>query len=53
MREEFLQAVEALWPRSTRVARLIEQHDAWLKRKQTRGRSWFDVITDTLDENRR
>jgi hypothetical protein len=47
---EVLQAAERLWPGSTRVAKLIAQHDAWLKKKQTSGRSWYDTITDTLDE---
>jgi hypothetical protein len=49
---KFLDAVEDRWPGSTRIARLIARHDAWLKKKATEdGRSWFDVITDTLDEN--
>jgi hypothetical protein len=48
---KFLDAVEAQWPGSTRIARLIARHDEWLKRKQTNGRSWYDIITDTLDEN--
>jgi hypothetical protein len=48
---KFLDAVEALWPGSTRVARLIEQHDEWLAKKQTDGKSWYDIITSTLDEN--
>jgi hypothetical protein len=48
---KFLDAVEAQWPGSTRIARLIAQHDEWLKSKRTNGRSWYDIITDTLDEN--
>ena len=51
LRTRFLQAAERLWPGSTRIAKLIAQHDAWLKKKQTNGRSWYDIITDTLDEN--
>jgi hypothetical protein len=34
-----------------RIAKLMLQHDAWLKKKQSNGRSWYDIITDTLDEN--
>jgi hypothetical protein len=48
---KFLDAVEVQWPGSTRIARLIAQHDEWLKKKRTNGRSWYDIITDTLDEN--
>jgi hypothetical protein len=33
------------------AARLIEQHDEWLKKKGTNGSSWFNIITSTLDEN--
>ena len=51
LRTKFLDAVEAQWPGSTRIARLIAQHDEWLKKKRTDGRSWYDIITDTLDEN--
>jgi hypothetical protein len=48
----FLDAVEARWPGSTRISRLIARHDEWLKKKKTQdGHSFFDVITDTLDEN--
>jgi hypothetical protein len=47
----FLDEVEALWPGSTEIVRLIERHDVWLKKKQTDGRSWYDLITETLDEN--
>jgi hypothetical protein len=46
-----LDEAEALWPGSTRIARLIEQHDEWLKKKKTGGESWYDIITSTLDEN--
>jgi hypothetical protein len=46
-----LDAVEARWPGATRISRLIAQHDAWLRKKKTDGVSWFDIITDTLDEN--
>jgi hypothetical protein len=45
---KFLDAVEAQWPGSTP---LIAQHDEWLKKKWTDGRTWYDIITDTLDEN--
>jgi hypothetical protein len=51
LRTKFLDAVEAQWPGSTRVARLIAQHDEWLKKKQTNGRSWYDLITDSMNEN--
>jgi hypothetical protein len=51
LRTRFLQAVERLWPGSTRIPKLIAQHDDWLKKKQANGRSWYDIITDTLDEN--
>ena len=50
-RTRFLDAVEARWPGSTRIARLIVQHDEWLKKKRTNGRSWYDLITDSMDEN--
>jgi hypothetical protein len=48
---QFLDAVEDLWPGSTRIARLIAQHGEWLKRKYTNGVSWYDIITSTMDEN--
>ena len=51
LRTRFLQAAERLWPGSTRIAKLMLQHDAWLKKKQSNGRIWYDIITDTLDEN--
>ena len=51
LRTRFLQAAERLWPGSTRVPKLIAQHDAWLKNKRTNGRSWYDIISDTLDQN--
>ena len=51
LRTKFLQAAERLWPGSTRIAKLMLQHDAWLKKKQSNGRSWYEIITDTLDEN--
>jgi hypothetical protein len=51
LRTRFLQAAERLWPGSTRIARLIAQHDEWLKKKKTNGRSWYDIISETLDEN--
>jgi len=47
----FLDAVEARWPGSTRIARLLALHDSWLKKKKTDGVSWYDIITETLDEN--
>jgi hypothetical protein len=50
-RTRFLDEVEALWPGSTRIVRKMAKHDAWLKTKHTNGRSWYDIITDTLDEN--
>ncbi len=53
LRTRFLQAAERLWPGSTGIAKLTLQHDAWLKKKQSNGRSWYDIITDTLDENRK
>jgi hypothetical protein len=48
---QFLNAVEARWPGSTRIARLIARHDEWLKKKYTNGVSWYDIITSTMDEN--
>jgi hypothetical protein len=51
LRTRFLQAVERQWPGSTKIPKLIARHDAWLKKKQTNGRSWYDTITDTLEEN--
>jgi hypothetical protein len=47
----FLDAVEAQWFGSTRIARLVARHDEWLKKKKTDGVSWYDLITQTLDEN--
>jgi hypothetical protein len=52
LRTKFLDAVEDLWPGSTRIARLIERHDEWLKKKKTDGVSWYDLITQTLDDAR-
>ena len=49
LRTKFLDAVEAQWPGSTRIARLIAQHDEWLKKKFTDGRSWYDIISDTME----
>jgi hypothetical protein len=49
LRTKFLDAVEAQWPGSTRIARLIVQHDEWLKRKFTDGRSWYDIISDSME----
>jgi hypothetical protein len=48
LRTKFLDAVEAQWPGSTRIARLIAQHDEWLKKKFTDGFSWYYIITDTM-----
>jgi hypothetical protein len=48
---KFLDAVEGQWPGSTRIQRLIARHDGWLKKKRTDGRSWYDIITENLDEN--
>jgi uncharacterized Zn finger protein (UPF0148 family) len=48
----FLEKAEAFWPalevtlRSKRVADVIQQHDAYLKK-----RGWYDTIVATLDEN--
>jgi hypothetical protein len=53
---EFMETVERLWPGATiqpptpRVAGLIRRHDAWLKTKFTNGVSWFDIITQSMDE---
>jgi hypothetical protein len=50
--QDFLTRAEQLWPgiavtlRSGRVARVIKEHDAYLKR-----RGDYDIITATLDEN--
>jgi hypothetical protein len=52
----FMDTVQALWPGATvqpptpRIARLIAQHDEWLRRKRTDGRSWYDIITESMDE---
>jgi hypothetical protein len=49
---DFWAKAEALWPgaeatlRSGRVARIIKEHDEYLKK-----RGWYDTITATLDEN--
>ena len=49
---DFLKKVEALWPgaevtlRSVRVARVIKEHDEYLKE-----RGDYAIITATLDEN--
>ena len=48
---QFLDAVEAQWPGSTRIARLIARHDEWLKKRRTDGKCWYDIITGTLNEN--
>ena len=50
--QDFLQKAEALWPdaevtlRSARVARVIKEHDEYLKK-----RGDYDIITATLDQN--
>ena len=51
LRTKFLDAVEAQWPGSTRIVRVIAQHDEWLKKKWTAGGTWYDIITACLDEN--
>ena len=50
LRTKFLDEVEARWPGSTRIVRLIQRHDEWLKRKHTDGVSWYDIITDSMDQ---
>jgi hypothetical protein len=30
---------------------VIARHDEWLKRKFTDGRSWYDIISDTMSGN--
>jgi hypothetical protein len=53
---KFMDTCNRLWPGATvqppapRIARLTAQHDEWLKRKQTDGRSWYDIITESMDE---
>jgi hypothetical protein len=53
---EFMETVEQLWPGATiqpptpRTADLIRRHDEWLNRKFTNGISWFDIITQSMDE---
>jgi hypothetical protein len=48
----FMQKIQALWPaaevtlRGARVARVIKEHDEYLKERR-----WYDLITATLDEN--
>jgi hypothetical protein len=49
LRTRFLQAAERLWPGSTRIPKLIAQHDEWLKKKKTNGHSWYDIIGENLD----
>ncbi len=51
----FLGRVRGIWPEATvllksqRAARLIKEHDDWLKEQQTaQGTSWFDIIRSTL-----
>ena len=51
LRTRFLQTAERLWPGSTRIPKLIAQHDEWLKKKKTNGRSWYDTISENLDGN--
>src|SRR5262245_44441708 len=48
---KLLDAVEAQWPGSTRIARLIARHDEWLRKKRTNGRSCYHIITEALDDN--
>ena len=48
LRTKFLDEVEARWPGSTRIVRVIARHDEWLKRKHTDGVSWYDIITDSM-----
>jgi hypothetical protein len=43
-----LEELEAQWPGSTRIARLIIAHDEWLKTKFTDGKSWYDIISDSM-----
>jgi hypothetical protein len=50
---DFLKRAEALWPgvevrlrARARITKIIEQHDAYLKK-----RGWYDIITATLNEN--
>ena len=49
---DFLKKANVLWPgaevtlRSARVARVIEEHDEYLKK-----RGWYGIITAALDEN--
>jgi hypothetical protein len=47
---KFLDAVEAIWPALTRIRRKILAHDDWLKRKHTNGKSWFNIISENLDD---
>ena len=49
LRTTFLDTIEAQWPGSTRIVRLIQRHDEWLQRKHTDGVSWYDIITDSMD----
>jgi hypothetical protein len=53
---KFLEEVAARWPGAIvvptpRIADLIRRHDEWLKKKKTNGRSWYDIITDSMDKN--
>jgi hypothetical protein len=49
LRTMFLDTVEAQWPGSTRIVRLIQRHDEWLQRKHTDGVSWYDIISDSMN----
>jgi hypothetical protein len=49
LRTTFLDTVEAQWPGSTRIVRVIQQHDEWLMRKSTDGVSWYDIITESMN----
>jgi hypothetical protein len=42
--------MEQLWPQSTNIIRTIHLHDEWLRQRKTKGVSWYDIISDNLDE---
>jgi hypothetical protein len=56
LRTKFLETMERLWPGSTiqgptpRIVDLLRRHDEWLKKKYTNGVSWFDIISESMDE---
>jgi hypothetical protein len=42
--------MEQLWPQSTNIIQTVHLHDKWLRQRKTKGVSWYDIISDNLDE---